>query len=137
MYTNPRIVVGAGWHGLTAHLLDMNVVSFDMDPLCQETKLFPNVNYKTCRMEDFDPSTFDIIICTSCEHIPDEVVNDFLSRKSATSTAVLQSNNYYCIKDHVNCKGNCDEFAEKIDLRILEQHTLEFEKYNRFMLIGV
>ena len=137
MYTDPKIVVAAGWHGLTAHLIDLNVVSFDKDPTCQSVHLFPNVIYKTEDIETFDPYKFDIIICTACEHISDEVINEFLSRKSPTSTAVLQSNNYYYIKDHINCKGNCDEFAEKINLRILEQHTLEFEKYDRFMLIGV
>ena len=137
MYTDPKIVVAAGWHGLTAHLIDMNVVSFDKDPTCQSVHLFPNVIYKTEDIETFDPYKFDMIICTACEHISDEVINEFLSRKSPTSTAVLQSNNYYYIKDHINCKGNCDEFAEKINLRILEQHTLELEKYDRFMLIGV
>ena len=133
MYTDPKIVVAAGWHGLAAHLLDMNVVSFDIDPLCQETKLFPNVKYKTCRMEDFDPSKFDIIICTSCEHISDEVINEFLSKKSLTSIVVLQSNNYYGIADHINCKASCEEFCESISLRILDKHTLKCDKYDRFM----
>lgn len=137
MYTNPRIVVAAGWHGLAAHLLDMNVVSFDMDPLCQETKLFPNVKYKTCKIEDFDPSKFDIIICTSCEHISDEVLNNFLAKKSRTTLAVLQSNDYYYIKDHINCKQNCEEFANSINARILDKFTLKCDKYDRFMIFVI
>jgi len=133
MYNDPKIVVAAGWHGLAAHLLDMNVVSVDMDPLCQETKLFSNVKYKTCKIEDFDPSKFDIIICTSCEHITDEVINNFISRKSPTTIVVLQSNNYYSIADHINCKANCEEFCESISLRVLDKHTLKCDKYDRFM----
>ena len=30
MYTDPKIVVAAGWHGLAAHMIDRDVVSFDM-----------------------------------------------------------------------------------------------------------
>ena len=137
MYTDPKIVVAAGWHGLAAHMIDQNVVSFDMDPVCQKTRLFPNVKYKTEHVEDFDPSPYDIIICTSCEHISDEVMNDFLSRKSTTSIAVLQSNNYYYIKDHINCKQNCDEFAKSFSLRILDKLTLKCDKYDRFMVFAI
>lgn len=137
MMYEPKIVVAAGWHGLTAHMLDRNVVSFDMDPRCKETKLFRNVKYETSRIEDFDPSPYDIIICTSCEHITDEVINNFISKKKKSALVVLQSNNYYYIKDHINCKQNCDEFAKKIDMELLESHTLELEKYNRFMLFGI
>ena len=32
MYTDPKIVVAAGWYGLAAHLIDKNVVSFDANP---------------------------------------------------------------------------------------------------------
>ena len=137
MYTDPKIVVAAGWHGLAAHMIDRNAVSFDMDPTCKSVKLFPNVKYETSRIEDFDPSPYDVIICTSCEHMSDEVINDFLSRKSPTSIAVLQSNNYYYIKDHINCKQNCDEFADLIHLKILDKLTLKFDKYDRFMLFAI
>lgn len=137
MYKDPKIVVAAGWHGLAAHMIDREVVSFDMDPACKKIKLFPNVKYQTSKIEDFDPSSFDIIICTSCEHISDEVINDFLSRKSPTSIAVLQSNDYYYIKDHINCKQNCEEFANSINARILDKFTLKCDKYDRFMIFVI
>lgn len=137
MYTDPKIVVAAGWHGLTAHMLDNNVTSFDMDPVCKDVHLFPNVNYKTAKVEDFDPSQYDIIICTSCEHITDDVINNFIAKKKPSSICLLQSNNYYYISEHINCKENCDEFAEKINLKILDKFTLKLKKYDRFMLIGI
>lgn len=137
MYNDYKIVVAAGWHGLAAHLINKNVTSFDMNPLIKQVKLFPNVKYKIATIEEFDPSSFDIIICTSCEHISDKVINDFIKKKKDTAIVVLQSNNYFEIKDHINCKNSCEEFADSIDMRILESYTLKLKKYNRFMLFGV
>lgn len=137
MYTDSKIVVAAGWHGLSAHIINKDVISFDMDPRTKQVKLFPNVKYKLSKIEEFDPSSFDIIICTSCEHITDNVINDFIKKKKSTALVVLQSNDYFEIEDHINCKNNCEEFADSINMRILETHTLKLKKYNRFMLFGV
>ena len=137
MYIDPKIVVAAGWHGLTAHLINKQVVSFDRDPTCAKVKLFPNVSYQTSDIENFDPSQYNIIICTSCEHISDKVLNDFLSKKNAACLVVLQSNNYYGIPEHINCKSNCDEFADSINFKILDKFTLKFKKYNRFMVFAI
>ena len=137
MYSDYKVVVAAGWHGLAAHMINKNVVSFDMDPYTKQVKLFPNVKYQVSTIEDFDPSEFDIIICTSCEHITDNVINDFIKKKKGSAIVVLQSNNYFEIKDHINCKNNCKEFEDSIDMRILESRTLKLKKYNRFMLIGI
>ena len=48
IYTDPKIVIAAGWHGLLAHLLDdkNNITSFDIDDKCAQIKLFDNVHYK-------------------------------------------------------------------------------------------
>ena len=45
MYTDSKIVVAAGWHGLSAHMINQDVMSFDMDPYTKQVKLFPNVKY--------------------------------------------------------------------------------------------
>ena len=137
MYIDPKIVVAAGWHGLTAHLINKQVVSFDRDPTCAKVKLFPNVSYQTSDIENFDPSQYNIIICTSCEHISDKVLNDFLSKKNDACLVVLQSNNYYGIPEHINCKSSCDEFADSVNFKILDKFTLKFNKYNRFMVFAI
>ena len=137
MYVDPKIVVAAGWHGLTAHLINKQVVSFDQDPTCAKVKLFPNVSYQTSQIEVFDPSEYNIIICTSCEHISDKVLNDFLAKKNAACLVVLQSNNYYGIPEHINCKQNCNEFADSINFKILDKLTLKCHKYNRFMVFAI
>lgn len=137
IYTDPKIVVAAGWYGLAAHLIDRNVVSFDANPQCADMKLFPNVNYKTCLIEDFNPAKFDVIICTSCEHISDDVLNNFLAKKNWNTLVVLQSNNYYSIPEHINCKQSCEDFANSVQLDVRKKLTLKCDKYDRFMLFAL
>ena len=142
LFENPSICVAAGWFGLSAHLLskytDKKVVSFDMDPFCEPIgrKMFSDVKFVTADMRDYDISKFDIIVCTSCEHVSDEVLNDFLKRKKTASLVVLQSNNYYNITGHVNCKKSIDEFADSININIIEKHEKPFETFSRYMVIG-
>lgn len=142
MIENPSICVAAGWFGLSAHLLskytDKKVVSFDMDPFCEPIgrKMFSGVKFETADMRDYDISKFDIIVCTSCEHVSDEVLNDFLKRKKTASLVVLQSNNYYNIKGHVNCKKSIGEFIDSININVIEKHEKPFETFSRYMVIG-
>lgn len=139
MYNDPKILIAAGWHGLHSHMIyekfQIKCTSFDMDPYCKSIKLFPKVNYETAYIEDYDPSGYDFIICTSCEHISNEVLNNFLNKKKKSAIAFLQSNNYYSIEEHINCQRDCDSFANCVNLNIMEKHTLSLEKYNRFMIV--
>jgi len=145
IYTNPKISIAAGWHGLLAHLLDDkdNITSFDIDNTCKKTKLFDNVNYKTNDIVKQDPKESDILICTSCEHIIDDNVMTWIKRKKENSIVVLQSNDYFQIEDHINCKKSLPDFKKsllkkaknkKIDLRVINSYELEMPKYTRFML---
>jgi hypothetical protein len=145
IYTNPKISIAAGWHGLLAHLLDDkdNITSFDIDNTCKKTKLFDNVSYKTNDIVKQDPKESDILICTSCEHIIDDNVMTWIKRKKENSIVVLQSNDYFQIEDHINCKKSLPDFKKsilkkaknkKIDLRVINSYELEMPKYTRFML---
>lgn len=140
MYNKPKVLVAAGWHGLHSHLiyerLGIKCKTFDANPDYEQIKLFKNVNYETARMEDYDPSKYDIIICTSCEHIDDEILNEFLSKKKRTAIVALQSNNYFTIHEHINCKTDLVEFTASIDLDPIETYELELEKYTRFMILA-
>ena len=145
MYTTPKITIAAGWHGLLAHLLDDkdNVVSFDIDDICKQTKLFDNVNYKTNDIIKQDPKDSDILICTSCEHITDDQLLTWIKRRKENSLVILQSNDYFHIKDHINCKASLSQFSsslikkakkKKINIEITNSYELEFSNYTRFML---
>lgn len=145
MYTTPKITIAAGWHGLLAHLLDDkdNIKSFDIDHTCAQTKLFDNVSYKTNDIVKQDPKESDILICTSCEHMTDDNVMTWIKRKKQDSIVVLQSNNYFEIKDHINCKKNLNHFKldilnkakrKKINVTVINSFELKMPKYTRFML---
>ena len=145
MYTTPKITIAAGWHGLLAYLLDDkdNVMSFDIDDVCKQTKLFDNVNYKTNDIIKQDPKDSDILICTSCEHMTDDQLLTWIKRRKENSLVILQSNDYFHIKDHINCKASLSQFSsslikkakkKKIHIEITNSYELEFSNYTRFML---
>lgn len=146
IYTTPKITIAAGWHGLLAHLLDDrdNIKSFDIDDTCKQTKLFDNVSYKTNDIVKQDPKESDILICTSCEHITDDNVMTWIKRKKQDSVVIIQSNNYFDVKDHVNCKKSLNHFKldilnkaerKKINIQVIDSFELKMPKYTRFMLI--
>ena len=139
----PKTVIAAGWYGLAGHFIkkkyNTEVTSFDMDPMCKIVgqKLFSNVRFQTSTMQEFDPKQYHIIICTSCEHINDKVINDFLLKKKIATIVVLQSNNYFSIKDHINCKNSLSEFESSVNLKVLWSGQKNFGEYDRYMVIGL
>ena len=145
IYTTPKITIAAGWHGLLAHLLDDkdNIMSFDIDDACRQTKLFDNVFYKTRDIVKQNPKDSDILICTSCEHITDDQLLTWIRKRKENSLVILQSNDYFHIKDHINCKASLSQFSsslikkakkKKINIEITNSYELEFSNYTRFML---
>ena len=76
------------------------------------------------------------IINTSCEHIKNFTA--WYEKIPEKILCVLQTNNYYDVEDHVNCSKNLNDFAEQTPMDfILFEGTLELQKYNRFMRIGI
>ena len=77
----------------------------------------------------------DTIINTSCEHI--ENFADWYAKIPDGKLVVLQSNNYYEIKEHVNCVKDIYEFKDMAPMStLLYMGMKELPKYTRFMLIG-
>ena len=138
----PSVLVLAGWYGLGGWLLaekipcDITVV--DKDPECAKIgrAFYPNLIHKTANLNDFDVSGYDIIICTSCEHITDDEINGVLRKKDKSTVVFLQSNNYNEIDEHINCKKSVDDFANGLKLSTSKKYTLSLDKYERFMVIG-
>lgn len=137
-----NVAIVAGWYGLGSYLLKefygANVTNVDMDPKCKTfgKLMYPEVNHVTSTIEDFDFKGYNLIICPSCEHIEDGVINDMINRSDPNSLIVLLSNNYKEINDHINCKDNIEDFKNSISLDIKDEYELKLEKYNRFMIIG-
>jgi hypothetical protein len=145
-------VVG-GWYGvLPAMLFDDarfdidKIVSFDVDADCAAVALAVNRSpVSEGRFEartgdmyalSYDgPTPPDLVINTSCEHIPD--VRRWLDRLPSGMPVALQSNDYFDEPEHINCVNSLQDFIEQAALsKIAHSGVLETQKYDRFMLIG-
>ena len=137
-----NVAVVGGWYGFAAFLLhdvyNVNVTNIDMDPKCKTfgKKMYPNINHVTSTIEDFDFKGYNFIICPSCEHIEDSVINDMINRCDPHSVFCLLSNDYKMIEDHINCKKDIEQFKSSLSIEIKDEFTLELDEYKRFMLIG-
>ena len=147
---NPKVCVAAGWYGMLADKMrdftDNKVVSFDIDPKCAEYGkiMYPEVSFKTADINDFHAGKYDVLICTSCEHISDETLNKFLRTRKEQSLVVLQSNNYFGLEEHINCKNSLKEFTDSLSytvpsakINILNSSEKRInDKFDRYMVIG-
>ena len=66
-----------------------------------------------------------------------------MRRKKQDSLVIIQSNNYFEIKEHINCKENLDKFKfdiltqaekKKMNIQVINSYELEMPKYTRYML---
>jgi hypothetical protein len=132
------IVVGC-WFGTLGVMLkdafpDIKLSLLDKDPRCQI--FLSHLGYFTLLKDMYDHTyTEDIVVNTSCEHIPD--IKGWLSLLSPKTTVVLQTNNFVAGKDHVSCVHSLDKFKEQTGLKeILYAGELKTPMYTRFMIIG-
>ena len=143
-FDNPKICVAAGWYGHLANKLinhtNEKVLSFDKDPNTKfiGSKLYNDVWFKVVSIEEFDKfKNFDIVICTSCEHLEKNVINDMIKKCKQGALIILQSNNYFDIDEHINCHKNITEFEKSLNLKkVLYKGTLQLNKFDRYMVIG-
>jgi hypothetical protein len=78
----------------------------------------------------------DTIINTSCEHIDD--FNFWYNKIPKEKLVILQSNNYFDIKEHVNCSRTLEEFVTQTPMTsVLYSGELDLGIYKRFMRMGI
>jgi len=154
---NLNILIVGGWIGLLSKLMFglshsknriNSITSLDIDPQCESFanalhfrengwgKNKKRFNAITDDMYSFDYSSidFDVVINTSCEHIPN--IQEWLDKIPNGKMVVLQSNNFR-IPEHINCVDSIDEFKNKIKLfKIFYSMQLKFNMYTRYMIIG-
>ena len=156
-----NICLLASWYGLLAYkMIDKfklkqiaNIDCIDFDPKSKSVakKLWKKIdtdNLKNGKLayvkfieqdiKDIKDFNYPIVICTSCEHLEQKVINDTINKLEQHTLVVLQSNNYKEINEHVNCSDNLDDFANLYvsKLRNIKIYQKDFIKYKRFMLIG-
>lgn len=137
--------------------------SFDKDKTCREiadsinktnydknwrfkaiTEDIFNINFKGHEWQTWSPSNNrmcypikdvpNTVINTSCEHTPD-IWYDTVPKGTII---LLQSNDFSEIDYHINCVSGIDEMVEKYKMsQVLFSGENSFEKYNRYMIVGV
>lgn len=146
LLNNPKICVAAGWFCTIGEDLrkftNNKIISFDKDRSCKRIgKIFNkdlNIQFLTIDMENYNSNQFDVIICSSCEHISQKIINDFLYVRKKGSLVILQSNNYSKIEEHINCKNSLNEFIDEYKFdKILYKGTLKLDTFERYMIIAM
>ena len=150
--TYGQIWILGGWYGVLSALLFEDerysidrIVSFDIDPDCEAVaECLNRENARSGRFTarsadmlelDYASERPDLIINTSCEHIPD--IGAWLERIPHGTRMTVQSNNYFGEPDHLNCVASLDAFKLQAPLsQIGYEGELELPNYTRFMLIG-
>ena len=141
----PKICVAAGWYGSLANKLKKysksKVLTFDMDPQTKVIgeKIYDDITFEVDTIENFKRfNKYNVLICTSCEHLTKQTIDDMLSKLNDGTLVVLQSNNYFAVKEHINCQNDLKEFINSVNFKqVLYYGELSLRKYDRYMIIGI
>lgn len=147
-----RCMVIGGWYGLFSYLLaeegfEPKITNIDLDPSCEligyKINDNPNIGFETANGFEFidndaHNNKSKIVVCTACEHIDQEEIDKFLQNKDRNMLVCFQSNNYYEVDSHINCKDSLDDFVNSLSLQIvLYSGQMRWkDEYDRFMVIG-
>ena len=143
------IIIGS-WYGLFSHMLAYTgfkglIINIELDDVCnkigRKLKVYDNIIFKSGDgMDVFHELNYSnkILVCTACEHINNEELSFTLKQKHPNMIVCLQSNNYYEVDSHINCKDNLEDFIKSIPLKnVLYSGTKRHkDEYDRFMIIG-
>ena len=143
------VVIGS-WYGLFSYLLAESgfknrIINIELDRICVDIskmiKVHDNVTFSLGDgMEIFHELNYGnkITVCTACEHVDDEELYFTLQQKHPNMLVCLQSNNYYEVNSHINCKDTLEDFIKSLPLKnILYSGTKRYkDEYDRFMVIG-
>ena len=143
-----RIDIHGGWVGVLASMLFQSnipikyICSVDIDPVCEHVATMMNkIEEQDGRFKAITkdmcavPINGNVVINTSCEHITQEQYELWLSRISAGSIVVLQSNDYN-IPEHIRIASSLEKFKEQSHLKELWSGSLKTQLYTRWMIIG-
>jgi hypothetical protein len=145
-----ELLVLGGWYGVLPLLCNLRLerpptamVCVDLGPTACTVgadvigALYPNVHYHCADVMTYDyraPGT--VVVNTICEHLPD--VAGWWRRLPSGQPVALQSNDYFCCPDHVNCVRSLEEMKAQTPLaEILFEGVLPLPLFHRFMLIGI
>lgn len=100
-------------------------VGFSVETIYKDAKDFLTVS---------DLSAYDLVINTSCEHMPFDMKDVICDDRPMYA---FQSNDYFEVDDHINCKNSLKEFVDSTGLSTIQyKGEYKTEKYTRYMVIG-
>jgi hypothetical protein len=155
-FEKPVVQLYGGWFGfplidfLERHFKLSKVENIDIDPIAiyafkmfrkykklSRSKYIKNAN-SIIDYTELDKET-DLVINTSCEHMPDLPILIKNKKYKKTCVFALQSNNMYHLEEHTNCCDSEYHLAEKSELRhvLYKGKKLMGNGFERYMVIGV
>ena len=146
------IAIIGSWYGFLTYIikqdLQFKLISeircYDVDDTAKKIARLilgnpDRVNFMTRNIDDVDFSQqrFNIIINTSCEHMSDNQLHNWLLDTRPKTICVMQSTNKFA-RDHCNTVENINDFVNKFSEHFSKHEcfTLDFNNYSRFMIIG-
>ena len=144
LHQNKSFAIAGAWFGTLGMMIkwkftSSRVTMLDIDPRCEKyihNLIYDNPGMK-CITEDIYnyEYTEDVIINTSCEHIPD--VQEWLNVLPKDKMVILQSNNFINGSGHINCVNSENEFLGQANLQTIYYiGKLDLPIYTRYMIIG-
>ena len=124
----------------------LRITSLDKDPTCESIAKTMNKEYEirsqfravTGDMLEYkNYNKHNLIINTACEHMNKEQYDKWLDQLPTNTRIIVQSNDYFDHKEHVNCQPDLETFKKTCGLRDSFAAELPTEKYKRFMIMGV
>ena len=143
--TDIKMAIVGGWYGTLGLLFHcegfrFKITSIDIDPkasmVAANFTAFTGVDIVTQDMFETDYSGFDIIVNTSSEHI--ENFEGWLNSLPKGIFVILQNNDFYDGKGHVNCFDSLESFVKMCSkfIHVQKGHSISASNYNRFMVMG-
>tara|TARA_B100000925_G_scaffold162459_1_gene121940 strand:+ start:132 stop:350 length:219 start_codon:yes stop_codon:yes gene_type:complete len=68
----------------------------------------------------------------------DEEIKNWVKNKKEETVVILQSNDYFGIEDHINCKENINHFVSSVTTaknRVINTFEDKFDNYTRFSIV--
>ena len=146
------IAIIGSWYGFLTYIIKQDlqfkliseITCYDVDDTAKKIARLilgnpDRVNFMTRNIDDVDFSQqrFNIIINTSCEHMNDNQLHNWLFNTRPKTTCVMQSTDKPA-RDHCNTVENINDFVNKFSEHFSKHEcfTLDFNNYSRFMIIG-
>jgi len=123
IFNKPWVINDWQFKASTKDIFDINFTS--------ETYTTHRSDGTACEQDDIP----DTIINTSCEHIQN--FDEWYAKVPNGKLVVLQSNDYFEVKEHVNCSKSISQFSRSCPMKeTLFEGELFLPDYTRFMKIG-